>query len=63
MSYYRFVGVASDHSVVRVQEVYCDDDDRAEIVARGTLGASEAAIVAVEIWEGTRLVCRVQRES
>ncbi len=62
MPWYRLVGVASDRTILRVEEAYCANDEQAEMLARGKLEGSGPAMVTVDIWETSRLVRRVQRE-
>jgi len=63
MAHYRLVGVASGGGVVLTQNVDGADDAQAETIARGTLEGSPPEIVAVEVRQGARLVCRVQRDN
>ena len=42
---------------------YVEDDYQAEILARGVLNAADPSIISVEVWEGGRLVCQIQRDT
>jgi hypothetical protein len=44
-----------------MRETEYDDDEQAKIAAEGLLNASDPQITSVEVWHGTRLVCRIQR--
>jgi len=61
MPRYRFHFRTRD-SVLRMREAEYDDDEQAKIAAEGFLNAADALTISVEVWQGTRLACRIQRD-
>jgi len=59
---YYFTWVTSAHHVVHSSHAKLRNDRQAEDFARDILGAADPSIVAIQAWETSRLVCRVQRE-
>jgi hypothetical protein len=45
-----------------MREAEYDDDEQAKIAAEGFLNAADALTISVEVWQGTRLACRIQRD-
>jgi hypothetical protein len=62
MRRYYFTWVTFARHVVHASHAKFDTDRQAEDFARNTLAAAELSIVAIEAWETSRLVCRVQRQ-
>ena len=62
MRRYYFTLVTLTHHAVHSSHAKFDDDRQAEKFARNALDAADLSIVAVEAWERSRLVCRIQRE-
>ena len=62
MRRYYFTWVTSAHHVVHSSHAKLRDDRQAEDFARDILSAADPSILAIQAWETSRLVCRVQRE-
>ena len=61
MTSYRFDFIEKTGHIERTRQQELGDDQQAEVYARGLLNAAEPFIIAVEAWDGARLVCRIQR--
>ena len=62
MPRYRF-HFRTSHRVFEMWEHDHDDDEHAKAVAAGDLNAADPRIIFVEIWQDTRLVGRIRRDS
>jgi hypothetical protein len=60
MPRYRF-RFRTNGRVLQVRQAECTDDEQAKVLAEGNLNAADRAIISVEVWQGTRLVRRIQR--
>jgi hypothetical protein len=62
-SSYYFTLVTLTHHAVHSSNAKFDGDQHAEDFARKALDAADLSVVAVEAWERSRLVCRIERRS
>lgn len=62
MQHYRFYGLVGT-MILNAENVLCADDDAASSEARRRLELSGSSYDAIEVWQGTRLVCRHDRST
>ena len=62
MQHYRFYALVGT-MILNAENVLCADDEAASGEARRRLEQSGSGFDAVEVWQGTRLVCRHDRSA
>ena len=62
MQHYRFYGLVGT-MILNAENVLCADDDAASDEGRRRLEQAGSSFDAIEVWQGTRLVCRHDRSS
>jgi hypothetical protein len=60
MQHYRFYGLVGT-MILHAEDVLCANDSQASVEAQARLGPS--AFDAIEVWQGTRVVCRHERST
>jgi hypothetical protein len=60
MAHYRFYFMIGT-MIMQGEDVTCSGDDDAMAMAMERLGATASSCEAIEVWQGTRQVCRHER--